>query len=126
MILKPDAVADIEGFANATGKRGALGVVIALGFENEVRGELEALGLKALDRDDLLKIVELWDPLKQRTAVQSLIYYAQHVEKNSSLTDRLKAFLLQAEEAAKKIATSVDAVSIKENGPVPAPKETKK
>jgi hypothetical protein len=62
-------------------------------------------GLKALDTTDLLRIVELCDPLKQRTAVQSFVYYAQHVEKNSSLTDRLKAFLKQAEKAAAKVAT---------------------
>lgn len=109
--LKTGAVPDLEGFANATGKRGALGMVIALAFDEGVRDEIEALGLKALDKDDLLGIVELWDPLKQRTAVQSFIYYAQHVEKNSFLTDRLKAFLKQAEKAAEKVATPIDAVS---------------
>jgi hypothetical protein len=100
--LKNNAVPDLEGFGDATGKRGALGMVIALGFDEGVRNEIEALGLKPLDRNDLLRIVELWDPLKQRTAAQSLVYYAQHVEKHSSLTDRLKAFLKEAEKAAKK------------------------
>lgn len=112
--LKAVAVPDLEGFANATGKRGALGMVVALAFDEGVRDEIEALGLKALDRNDMLKIVELWDPLKQRTAVKSLVYCVQHVEKNSSLTERVNAFLEQAEKAAAKAATPVDAVPIVE------------
>jgi hypothetical protein len=103
-ILKTGAVPDLEGFGNETGRRGALGLVIALGFEEGVKGDIEALGVKALDRDDLLRIVELWDPLKQRTAVQSLVYYVQHVEKNSFLSERVAAFLDQAEEASAKTA----------------------
>jgi len=122
--LKKDAVPDLEAFGNETGKRGALGMVIALAFEEGVRNEIEALGLKALDRNDLLRIVELWDPLKQRTAVQSLVYYVQHVEKNSSLTDRTKAFLKNAEKAAAKVASPVDAVLIEE--PQPARPRSKK
>jgi hypothetical protein len=122
--LKTDAVPDLEAFGNATGKRGSLGMVVALAFDEGVRAEIEALGLKALDRDDLLRIVELWDPLKQRTAVQSLVYYAQHVEKNSSLTDRIKAFLKLAEQAAAKVATPVDAVPIEE--PRPPARTTKR
>lgn len=108
--LKKGSVPNLKAFGNETGKRGALGIVMALAFDEGVRDEIEALGLKPLDRNDLLRIVELWDPLKQRTAAQSLVYYAQHVEKNSSLTDWLKAFLKQAEEAAKTPATADYAV----------------
>lgn len=93
--LKTDSVSNFESFANEANKRGALGMVVALSFGGNLRDEIEALGLKTLDKNDLLKIVELWDPLKQRTAVKSLIYYVQHVEKNSSLTGRVKAFLDQ-------------------------------
>ena len=94
--LKATNVADLEDFANATGRRGALGVIAALGFEDDVRQALEAIGLIPLDAADLLRIVELWDPLKQRTAVSSFVYYARHVEKNSSLSDRIDAFLATA------------------------------
>ncbi|MEK9137165.1 MAG: hypothetical protein AAB393_08580 [Bacteroidota bacterium] len=123
--LKSDHVPELEGFANEAGKRGALGMLIAIAFEDAVREEVAALGLKALDRNDLLRIVELWDPLKQRTAVKSFVYYVRHVEKNSSLTDRLDAFLEQAEKAAKKTATPVDAVPIEEPKPVPSGKKKK-
>jgi hypothetical protein len=34
--------------------------------------------------------------VKQRTAVSSFVYYAQHVEKNSSLKGGIDAFLIAA------------------------------
>jgi hypothetical protein len=94
--LKASDVPDLEAFANATGRRGALGVIVALSFEDGVRDTLAALGVVPLDRNDILKIVELWDPVKQRTAVFSLLYYAKHVEKNSFLINRLEIFLSSA------------------------------
>ena len=97
-IIKADDIPDLEGFANETGRRGALGVIAALGFREDVRETLEGMGLKPLDLEDMLSIVELWDPLKQRTAVASLVYYSRHVEKNSSLSDRLDAFISEALE----------------------------
>jgi hypothetical protein len=91
--LKTENVPDLEAFANETGRRGALGIIAALGFKEGVREQLEGMGLKALDTEDLLRIVSLWDPLKQRTATKSFVYYAHHVEKNSSLAGRLDVFL---------------------------------
>jgi hypothetical protein len=94
--LKIEDVPDLEGFGNEVGRRGTLGLVVSLGFRMGVRELIAALGLKALDLDDMTRIVELWDPLKQRTAVASLVYYARHVEKNSSLAERIDAFLKAA------------------------------
>lgn len=91
-----DAVPSLEDFANRTGRRGALGVIAATGFDDGVRETLEGIGLIPLDVDDMLRIVELWDPIKQRTAVASFVYYASHVEKNSSLSERLATFLSDA------------------------------
>ncbi len=98
LVLKTADVADLEAFGNETGRRGALGAVFALGFDPAARGAVEGLGLKALDVYDMVRIVELWDPLKQRTAVTSLVYYVRLVEKNSALSDRLAAFLSAAAE----------------------------
>lgn len=101
-------------------------MVVALALDESVRDEIEALGLKALDRNDLLRIVELWDPLKQRTAVQSVVYYAQHVENNSSLTDRLKAFLKQADKPPRKWQRPLTPFRLRTRPPVPERKQTKK
>lgn len=94
--LKLDDLPDLEGFANETGRRGTLGVVAALGFRQGVRGRLEGMGLRPLDTGDMLGIVRLWDPLKQRTAAASLVYYVRQVEKNASLGSRLDRFLEEA------------------------------
>ncbi|WP_018936991.1 hypothetical protein [Thioalkalivibrio sp. ALJ24] len=97
-----DGVPDLMGFANECGLRGAIGLVVTLGFEDGARAAIENLGVKALDTGDLLQIVELWDPLKQRTAVNSLIYYAQHVEKNSSLSGRIESFLEEVSDDSEE------------------------
>lgn len=98
-VLKDDAVEQLAGFANAGTKRGAISLICALGFEEGVRGRLEELGLHALDLDDMRYVVDLWDPMKQRTAVASLTYYVKHVEKSSALGNRLDAFIAAGVEA---------------------------
>lgn len=95
--LTLDNVADLEDFANECGRRGAIGIVAALEYEEDTREALEALGLKTVDRDDLLDIVQLWDPVKQRIAVSSLLYYVSHVEKSANLLGRLNEFFEASE-----------------------------
>lgn len=92
--LKPKDVPRLTAFANATAQRGAIGIIAALAFRDGVREQVVKMGLHAVDRKDMLRIVELWDPLKQRTAVSSLTYYTHHVEQNASLAERLEKFLL--------------------------------
>lgn len=99
--LNVDDTRDLGSFANATGQRGAVGVVAALGFGDGARDAIEALSLIPLDRAGMKRIVELWDPIKQRTAVSSLLYYVRHVEKNSSLISRLDRFVEDARDEWK-------------------------
>lgn len=97
--LKPTDVSDLEGFGNETGRRGTLGLLVALAFQGTSKTQIEDIGLRPLDLNDLIRIVDLWDPLKQRTAVASFVYYAKHVEKNSSLSSRIDEFLKAANHA---------------------------
>lgn len=94
-----DDVPGFEGFAHEVLRRGAVGIVAALGFQGESREKLELLGLKTRDVCDLLKVVEIWDPLKQRTAITSFEYYVKHVEKSADLGARLDEFLRTIGEA---------------------------
>jgi hypothetical protein len=98
-LLNADDIAKLQNFANDVTKRGSLGIVAALQFADGVRTTIEELELRALSIDDLIRIVDLWDPLKQRVAVSSLNYYFRHVEKNSSLFKRLEKFLEKAGKA---------------------------
>ena len=96
-VISADDIATLEAFANETGKRGALGIVAALGFSDGVRERLERLGVRSLDISDMRRTVALWHPLKQRAAISSLIYYARHVEKSAPLAKRIEAFLGEVE-----------------------------
>jgi len=89
----PGLVDDVTDFANETRRRGAIGLVVALSFDDGVRGAPKSEGVHPLDHDDLLQIVSLWDSAKQRIAASSLMYCFQHVEKHTSLVDRLTKFL---------------------------------
>jgi len=93
MILPEAMLPDLEAFANAANVRGALGIIAALDFADGVRTGLEEMGMIPLSLDNMLNFVELWDPVKQRTAVSSLIFYVKHIEKNGPLGDRLDIFL---------------------------------
>ncbi|OIQ50959.1 hypothetical protein BerOc1_02904 [Pseudodesulfovibrio hydrargyri] len=86
-------IPDFASFANEVTVRGAIGMIVALGFEKEAEDQIIEMGLFPLDIRGMLTIVNLWDPLKQRTAMSSFEYYANHVEKNASLSERIKNFL---------------------------------
>jgi hypothetical protein len=96
MNVGEDKVADFAGLANEINTRGTIGLVVALSFSGNARDLISAYGLVCVDKIDLARIVRLWDPSKQRIAIESMIYYAAHVEKNSILLNRLKQFTLQS------------------------------
>jgi len=92
--IKNEDIDDFSAFANDASKRGAIGIVCGLGLEDGVKDKFDELGLHALDLEDLREIVALWDPMKQRTAIASMTYYVEHVEKNSALAGRLRHFII--------------------------------
>ncbi len=86
-------LADFTHFAASIAERAALGLLIAEEFQPGLRPRLEALGLHPLSRADLRLIVSLWDPLKQRAALNAFQWVVVHKEQNSGLIDRVRAFL---------------------------------
>jgi hypothetical protein len=86
-------VASFTHYAAHITERAALGLVVAEDFQHRVREQIEALGLHALSRIDLLNIVSLWDPLKQRAALNAFQWVVVHKEQNSGLIDRVQEFL---------------------------------
>jgi hypothetical protein len=86
-------VDDIAGFVGQIKARAALGIVVAEEFETDARDSIESEGLRARSLDDLVSGVSLWDPLKQRTAIEAFVYYVAHREKNTPLIKRVKGFL---------------------------------
>ena len=93
--MKRHDISDLSAFANQVSARKAMGIVVALSFGDDARNDLEGMGLRTLAIDELARVVELWDPLKQRAAVAAFTYYSHHIEKSSVLMQRLKLFLDQ-------------------------------
>lgn len=93
--LGPADLDSLSSFANQANQRGAIGLVVA---STVLTGAAEAFadsGLKLLDTGDLVRFVDLWDPAKQNIAVESMLYYLVHVEKNSALRSRFIDFVHQ-------------------------------
>ncbi|MGP3506798.1 hypothetical protein [Paracidovorax citrulli] len=87
-------------FSSQVNDQSALGLVVALDFEEGAREALRELQLEPVSIDDLIERVRLWDSLKQAIAVQALLYYVHYIEKSSALYMRLRTFLdgLEADE----------------------------
>lgn len=81
-------------FAAAITERAALGMIIAEDFVDGVREQIEALGVHPLSLKDLLRVVSLWDPVKQRAALNAFQWVVVHKEQNSGLIDRVQEFLV--------------------------------
>jgi hypothetical protein len=94
-----DDMSDFTEFANLVTRYRALGLVVALSFEDEARQAILELGLEPVTRQDLIDRVRLWDSLKQRNAVQALLFYVTQVEQNKALIDSVQGFFAGLERA---------------------------
>lgn len=92
-IVGDDDVADFSEFARLISLHQALGLVVALDFEDEAAKSISAMGLEPISRADLIERVRIWDPLKQRMAMNALLYYADFREQNSALYKRISEFM---------------------------------
>ncbi len=92
-VIAADKLPDFSEFANLISQHKALGLVVALDFAEGVREGLEDLGLRPVSRADLIERVRLWDPLKQRIAMNAVLYYVGFREQSSALYGRIKEYL---------------------------------
>jgi hypothetical protein len=86
-------VSDLDFFSAEVRQRGALGMVVADEFRDGAREAIERLGVIPLSRRDLIGIVTLWDPLKQRAALNAFQWVVVHREQNGPLIKRVGDFL---------------------------------
>jgi hypothetical protein len=92
-VVSEKDVDDFTHFSANVTERAALGLIVAENFQDGVREKIEALGLHPLSRTDVLRIVSLWDPLKQRAALNAFQWVVVHKEQNSGLIERVDGFL---------------------------------
>jgi hypothetical protein len=104
-IVGENDLGDFTHFAQNVTSRGALGMVIATNFKPGVREAIAELGLHHLSIEDLRRIVSLWDPLKQRAAINAFQWVLAHKEQNSGLIDRFNEFI---DSVTGKMSTDVE------------------
>lgn len=109
-------VDDISRFIGKVQERGALGMVVATTFEAGVVETIERKGLRAITIADVSRIVSLWDPLKQRAALNAFEYAIWQKELSVELGERLDDFLIAEgyRPAPAKEAGEPDAARIEE------------
>jgi hypothetical protein len=94
-------VSALTPFGHETVRRGTHGLIVALDYDSEDTLKLiRDKGLTPLSLDDLLYLVSLWDPLKQRVAINALRYYIDHVEQNTNLMNRALPYYAPSELSA--------------------------
>jgi len=113
--LSDGNVSDFTHFAASVTERAALGLIVAEDFQEGVREKIAALGLHPLSRSDVLRIVSLWDPLKQRAALNAFQWVVVHKEQNSGLIDRTQGFLESVGYTTGKNAPPVEDNSSADN-----------
>ncbi|WP_279153527.1 hypothetical protein [Pseudomonas sp. UBA2628] len=80
-------------FSSSISERAALGMIVAENYGQGARELIGSLGIHPLSRMDILHIVSLWDPLKQRAALNAFQWVVVHKEQNSGLIERVNDFL---------------------------------
>ncbi|NNM65103.1 MAG: hypothetical protein HKL99_10895 [Burkholderiales bacterium] len=96
-ILRSDDVPEFEELATQVANQGALGLVVALDFAEGVREQLKEMGLEPVSKQELADRVRLWDALKQKVAVEALVYYVTRIEHNTPLRTRVNKFFASIE-----------------------------
>lgn len=91
-------LADLAEFAHLIAEHRALGLIVALDFEEAAAEELGRMGLVPISRADLIERVRIWDPLKQEIAMNAVLYYAGFREQSSALYERIRTFIEEIEE----------------------------
>jgi hypothetical protein len=84
-----------EHFINDTLERGALGMIVAIGFLDGVADMVRDRGIIPVTPDDLLRSVALWDPVKQRAALNAFEWAIVHKEQSDDLISRYRDFLVE-------------------------------
>ena len=85
---------EIEQFVQKVRQRGALGLVVATDFAAGVREDVATAGLVPLAVEDLVRIVTLWDPVKQRAALNAFEWAIVQKEQSTGLIERFNEFLI--------------------------------
>jgi hypothetical protein len=88
-----DDLEHTEHFITESLQRGALGLIVAIGFVEGVAEMVRDRGIIPVTPEDLLRTVALWDPVKQRAALNAFEWAIVHKEQSPDLIVRYRDFL---------------------------------
>jgi hypothetical protein len=88
----------LGSFLQSIANRHATGMVFARTFSEDVRAELEGLGVILTDDAMLRWLIRRWDWVKQDIALQSMMHFLAHIEQNASAVRRLLSFIAARDE----------------------------
>lgn len=108
MAVGETTLPDLAEFGNLISLHKALGLVVAFEFHDGTAAEIVDMGLHPVSRQDLIERVRLWDPLKQRIAMNAVLYYTGFREQSSALTKRISDFVtvVMEEDNEKQVAAA--------------------
>lgn len=92
-VVSRGTLPDLAEFSSLIAHHGALGLVVAIGFESGISEKIREMGLEPISKQDLVERVRVWDPLKQKIAMNAVLYYVGFREQSSALMGRIDAFI---------------------------------
>ncbi len=95
VMTEENVVRGITDFAERVRQKGALGLVVALGFAEGAADTVMDLGLTPVTHDDIVNHVRFWDSQKQAMAVNYTKYAYLRLEMSAALTERFIGFVGQ-------------------------------
>ena len=98
-----------EPFVAEIRQRAALGLIVALDFGPGVVDEIQAAGLTPLSFAELIKLVRLWDTVKQRAALSAFEWAVVQKEQSPGLIRRYEAFIAAIKDTAANAQPPGDA-----------------
>jgi len=93
VLTDDDVVREITDFAERVRQKGALGLVVALGFEEAAAARVKGLGLTPVSHETMIDHASLWESKKQEMAVDYTMFSYLRLEMSAVLTDRFRDFV---------------------------------
>lgn len=98
-VFRTEDLEHCDPFVEEVKQRGALGMIVAWDFVQGVADEVQSAGLVPLTIADLIRSVRLWDPVKQRAAMNAFEWAVVQKEQSPGLIGRYEAFMTSLAES---------------------------
>lgn len=99
LVFRTEDLEHCDPFVEEVKQRAALGMIVAWDFAPGVADEVQTAGLVPLTIMDLMKTVRIWDPVKQRAAMNAFEWAVVQKEQSPGLIGRYEDFMQSIQPA---------------------------